>query len=97
MLLSRYVESFTSAPHASHFHASLTQYFQIRTIYRVIEFALGINGYPFSHEWCLYVLEGTPMWIALGVLALFHPVKWLQQKPRSEFESTEPKGQVQRA
>ncbi len=60
----------------------------------MIEFALGINGYPFEHEWCLYVLEGVPMYIALGVLAWFHPVKWLQQKPRSEFTTSQPKGYI---
>ncbi|KIX03102.1 uncharacterized protein Z518_06652 [Rhinocladiella mackenziei CBS 650.93] len=58
---------------------------QIRSIYRVIEFALGIDGYPFNHEWCLYVLEAGPMFVALAVLAWYHPVKWMQQKSRGEF------------
>ncbi|KAJ9503407.1 hypothetical protein H2202_001561 [Exophiala xenobiotica] len=58
---------------------------QVRSIYRVVEFALGIKGYPFNHEWCLYVLEGTPMFCALVVLAWYHPVRWMQQKPRTDF------------
>ncbi|KIW52885.1 hypothetical protein PV05_08498 [Exophiala xenobiotica] len=58
---------------------------QVRSIYRVVEFALGIDGYPFNHEWCLYVLEGTPMFCALAVLAWYHPTRWMQQKPRTDF------------
>jgi hypothetical protein len=56
---------------------------QVRSIYRVVEFAMGVNGYPFKHEWCLYALEGAPMFIALALLAVYHPVKWMQQKPRT--------------
>ena len=51
----------------------------------MIEFALGIDGYPFNHEWCLYVLEAAPMALALTILAWYHPVKWMQQKTRVEF------------
>lgn len=62
---------------------------QIRSIYRVVEFALGVDGYPFQHEWCLYVLEGAPMFIALGVLAFCHPVRWMQPRSGVEFSSSE--------
>ena len=50
---------------------------QIRTIYRVVEFALGIFGYPFTHEWPLYVLESGPMFIAMAILAMYHPTRLL--------------------
>jgi hypothetical protein len=52
---------------------------QIRSIYRVTEFALGIEGYPFQHEWPLYALEATPMLIAIAILAIFHPVNLVQK------------------
>ncbi|EXJ67445.1 uncharacterized protein A1O5_09458 [Cladophialophora psammophila CBS 110553] len=58
---------------------------QVRSVYRVVEFGMGIDGYPFTHEWCLYVLEAVPMFIALTALAWYHPVKYMQQKPRAEF------------
>jgi hypothetical protein len=54
---------------------------QIRSIYRVVEFALGIEGYPFQHEWPLYVLEATPMFFAIGILAWYHPVNLMQKAP----------------
>ncbi|KIY03515.1 uncharacterized protein Z520_00206 [Fonsecaea multimorphosa CBS 102226] len=55
---------------------------QVRSIYRVVEFGMGIDGYPFTHEWCLYVLEAVPMFIALTVLACYHPVKYMQHPPQ---------------
>ncbi|EEP79209.1 predicted protein [Uncinocarpus reesii 1704] len=56
----------------------------LRCVYRLIEFALGIDGYPFSHEWCLYVLEACPMLFALCALGYYHPGKWL---PKSELSA----------
>ena len=58
---------------------------QVRSVYRVVEFAMGVDGYLFKHEWCLYVFEAAPMFIALSVLAWYHPVKWMQQSSRAEF------------
>ena len=46
---------------------------------------MGVNGYLFRHEWALWVFEAVPMWFALIVLGVWHPVKWLQQKRRSQF------------
>lgn len=48
---------------------------QVRSVYRVVEFALGIDGYPFRQEWCLYVLEAVPMLAALAALGWWHPVR----------------------
>ncbi|ETI26129.1 hypothetical protein G647_02906 [Cladophialophora carrionii CBS 160.54] len=59
---------------------------QVRSIYRVVEFAMGVDGYLFKHEWCLYVFEAVPMFVALSVLAFYHPVRWMQQqKSSAEF------------
>jgi hypothetical protein len=46
----------------------------------MVEFALGIDGYPFSNEWMLYIFDGVPMIIALTALGWFHPVTHLQGK-----------------
>ncbi|PGH26697.1 hypothetical protein AJ80_01643 [Polytolypa hystricis UAMH7299] len=56
----------------------------LRCIYRLIEFALGIDGYPFRSEWMLYVLEASPMLFALGALAFYHPGKWLPTDAKPE-------------
>ncbi|KAF2178137.1 RTA1 like protein [Zopfia rhizophila CBS 207.26] len=52
----------------------------VRSIYRVIEFALGIDGYPFTHEWIFYVFEALPMLPAISVFCLIHPAKYLGSK-----------------
>ena len=46
---------------------------QIRCIYRVAEFAEGMEGYSFNHEWLFWVFESAPMLIAIGVFCVFHP------------------------
>ncbi|KAM5441620.1 hypothetical protein MferCBS31731_003301 [Microsporum ferrugineum] len=56
-------------------------FIEVRCVYRLIEFILGIDGYPFRHEWPLYVLEGLPMLFAMFALAYFHPGKWLPSEP----------------
>ncbi|KAJ5150884.1 RTA1 domain protein [Penicillium canariense] len=49
----------------------------VRCVYRMIEFALGIDAYFFNHEWALYVLEAVPMLIAISVLGWYHPARFL--------------------
>jgi RTA1 like protein len=63
----------------------------------MIEFALGVDGYLFSNEWCLFVFEAVPMWVAIGLLAWFHPVKWLQETSEIHSSPTELKEQYQAA
>jgi hypothetical protein len=46
----------------------------------VIEFALGIEGYPFTHEWIFYVFEALPMLPAISVFCFVHPAKYLGSK-----------------
>jgi hypothetical protein len=67
--------------------ADLFSVLQIRSIYRVVEFALGIDGYPFQHEWPLYVLEATPMLFAIAILAVYHPVNLVQKSPRAALDN----------
>jgi hypothetical protein len=54
----------------------------LRSIYRVIEFALGIEGYPFTHEWIFYVFESVPMLPAIFIFIIWYPAKYL---PRNKF------------
>ncbi|KAF2690796.1 RTA1-domain-containing protein [Lentithecium fluviatile CBS 122367] len=55
----------------------------VRSIYRVIEFALGIEGYPFQHEWMFYVFEALPMVPAIAIFCFIHPAKYLGSKGRA--------------
>ncbi|KAK5987911.1 Protein RTM1 [Cladobotryum mycophilum] len=49
----------------------------IRCIYRVSEFAEGMNGYAFRTEWLFWVFEAIPMAGAIGVFCFFHPSRYL--------------------
>jgi hypothetical protein len=46
---------------------------QVRCIYRVAEFAEGIEGYAFTHEWMFWIFEAVPMLVAIGVFCVWHP------------------------
>ncbi|KAL3433360.1 RTA1 like protein-domain-containing protein [Aspergillus tetrazonus] len=52
----------------------------IRSIFRLIEFALGTESYIMTNEWPLYVLEAVPMLVAFMVLGWYHPSRWLLAK-----------------
>ncbi|KAH8819843.1 RTA1 like protein-domain-containing protein [Xylogone sp. PMI_703] len=49
----------------------------IRSIYRLMEFAWGIHGYLFTHEWMFFVLEALPMLPAISVFCIWHPAKYM--------------------
>lgn len=53
---------------------------------------MGIEGYLLQHEWCLYVLESVPMFVALSALAWFHPVKHLRAKRYFDENNTTKEG-----
>lgn len=66
---------------------------EIRSVYRVVEFALGIDGYPFRSEWMLYVLEAVPMGVAVAAVGWAHPLRLLGQEVETETERE--KGEVE--
>ncbi|KAG0215825.1 hypothetical protein BGX31_000773 [Mortierella sp. GBA43] len=45
----------------------------IRSIYRIVEFAEGYNGYLISQESFLFILDAAPLVIAIGVFAFIWP------------------------
>lgn len=49
----------------------------IRCIYRVCEFAEGMNGYAFRNEWLFWVFESLPMIGAIGIFCIYHPSRYL--------------------
>lgn len=55
-------------------------YEKVRCIYRIAEFAEGIDGYAFKHEWLFWVFEALPMLFAIGVFCLWHPGRYLGKR-----------------
>jgi hypothetical protein len=54
----------------------------VRSIYRLVEFALGIEGYPFANEWPFYVFEAVPMLFAISIFCLWFPPAYV---PSNKF------------
>jgi hypothetical protein len=45
----------------------------IRSIFRLVEYIQGNNGWLQTHEWTLYVLDATLMWAVLVIFNIVHP------------------------
>ncbi|KAM0562758.1 hypothetical protein ACHAPJ_001598 [Fusarium lateritium] len=49
----------------------------VRCIFRVAEFAGGMNAYAFRHEWLFWVFESLPMTGAIAIFCIYHPSRIL--------------------
>ncbi|KAJ5958266.1 RTA-like protein [Penicillium vulpinum] len=45
----------------------------IRSIFRVVEYAAGNDGYPLTHEWMLYVFDAVLMIISMIIWGIWYP------------------------
>ncbi|KAF2485666.1 RTA1 like protein-domain-containing protein [Neohortaea acidophila] len=45
----------------------------IRFIFRVVEYAMGNDGYPLHHEWTLYVFDAVLIFSAMVLFGVYHP------------------------
>jgi hypothetical protein len=48
---------------------------------------MGMKTYTWTHEWPLYVLEATPMFIAMVALGWYHPARWIPSGLRAKRET----------
>ncbi|KAJ5651413.1 uncharacterized protein N7484_005136 [Penicillium longicatenatum] len=59
----------------------------LRSIFRVIEYGLGNDGYLLASEWPTYVLDATPMFIAMVCFAIWYPSELQQFLVRRDSEN----------
>jgi heme/copper-type cytochrome/quinol oxidase subunit 2 len=59
----------------------------IRSIFRLIEYAQGNNGYLISHEAFMYVFDSTLMFFAMVTMSIFHPSKVLSRPSKRQRSS----------
>lgn len=45
----------------------------VRSVFRVIEYAMGNDGYPLQHEWTLYAFDAALMVVTVVVFAWWYP------------------------
>lgn len=50
---------------------------QIRSIYRMIEFAGGRDGYLLNHEWTFYVFESSIILPIFILFSIYHPANYV--------------------
>jgi hypothetical protein len=58
-----------------------------RSIFRLIEYAMGNASYLISHEWTLYVFDTVPMVLVLVLMLVLQPVKYVERSKLNEGES----------
>jgi hypothetical protein len=49
----------------------------VRSIYRIVEFAMGPTGYPNTHEWTFYIFDTLPIFPCVAMFNWWHPSKYL--------------------
>ena len=45
----------------------------LRSVFRIVEYVQGNDGFLLGHEWFLYVFDATLMVVLMGVLNVVHP------------------------
>lgn len=60
-----------------------------RSVFRLIEYAMGNDGYLLRHEEFLYVFDGVLMLAAMTLYNIVHPSSLIRSKPKGvELDST---------
>jgi hypothetical protein len=54
-----------------------------RSTFPVVEYSMGYNGYPLTHEWTLYIFDSTPMFFVVVIFYFYYPSK-LCLSPKDE-------------
>ncbi|KAJ5671004.1 hypothetical protein N7507_000131 [Penicillium longicatenatum] len=77
------------APWKKHLYSlyAISAMILLRSIFRIIEYGLGNNGYLLASEWPTYVLDATPMFIAMVCFAIWYPSE-LQSFVRRDSENS---------
>ena len=56
----------------------------VRSLFRVVEYTMGYNGYPLTHEWTLYIFDSMLMFAVTVIFYVRYPSKLEQQDGESE-------------
>ncbi|RHZ66722.1 RTA1 domain-containing protein [Aspergillus thermomutatus] len=62
-------------PWKTHLHVldAVSALILIRSVFRVIEYAGGQDGYLLGHEWTMYIFDSVPMVAAMALWGVWHP------------------------
>ncbi|KAK9652554.1 hypothetical protein HCH54_002502 [Aspergillus fumigatus] len=59
----------------------------VRSVYRVVEYSVGSNGYLLQHEWPMYVFDTIPMLTVMTIFYIWYPSR-IQQPSSCEDQQT---------
>jgi hypothetical protein len=45
----------------------------LRSVFRIVEYVMGTDGYPLTHEWTLYAFDTVPMLVVALLFYLWYP------------------------
>lgn len=45
----------------------------VRSVFRIVEYVMGTDGYPLTHEWTLYVFDTIPMLVVSALFLFRYP------------------------
>lgn len=45
----------------------------VRSVFRIVEFTEGLDGYSMHHEWTLYVFDSLPMFAVMVLYFIWYP------------------------
>jgi hypothetical protein len=45
----------------------------VRSVFRVIEFLVGVEGYLYTHEWTMYVFDTVLMFAVVVIFYVWYP------------------------
>jgi hypothetical protein len=51
----------------------------IRSVFRVVEYAFGNDGYPLAHEWTLFIFDSVPMTLVTAIFFFRYPSNLAQK------------------
>ena len=55
-----------------------------RSIFRVVDYAMGQHGYPLTHEWTLYVFDAPLMFVVMVIYGVFFLSQLQLQRQKRE-------------
>ncbi|KAI1626928.1 RTA1 like protein-domain-containing protein [Exophiala viscosa] len=72
----------------------------VRTLLRLVEFAMGTSNYLTNHEWFFYVFDATLMFLVAAIFLVFHPGYYLPylgiRRREQKFSKNADKGPLSR-
>jgi len=64
----------------------------LRSIYRMVEFSTGFNGYLNTHEWNFYVFDSSVILVAFAIYNVWHPAQYLTNVGWKQTDGIKPPG-----